>query len=237
VLADYALLGDCHAAALVSSAGSVDWWCPQWFDAPSVFVRILGPEAGRWGIGPAGTPTITRRYVERTIVLETDMVTDHGTVRLTDALILGTAERGHRVGSESPHVLVRMVDGLSGQVDVELELLARPELWPGDAVGDRIRGSRGDLRGADRLTLTSSRPVRVEPDRGRVHASYEVGEGESIVFALHHRLAGDVATAFLEGRVALADIVAGWQSWTAAHHGYQGPYRTRRCAAPWCLRR
>jgi len=51
-IADYALLGDCHGAALVSRAGSVDWWCPARFDAPSVFARLLDPDAGHWSICP-----------------------------------------------------------------------------------------------------------------------------------------------------------------------------------------
>ena len=60
-IADYALLGDCHGAALVTRDGSVDWWCPARFDAPSVFTRLLDPHGGHWSIRPQGEWTTTRR--------------------------------------------------------------------------------------------------------------------------------------------------------------------------------
>lgn len=58
----------------------MDWWSPQRFDAPSVFNQILDPGAGHWHIAPTGTARVTRRYVEGTMVLETKMVTKHGSI-------------------------------------------------------------------------------------------------------------------------------------------------------------
>ena len=77
-IADYALLSDCCSAALVSAAGSVDWLCFPRFDSPSVFGRILGPEAGFWSIQPAGDHSSTRRYLGPTMVLETTHTTAGG---------------------------------------------------------------------------------------------------------------------------------------------------------------
>jgi GH15 family glucan-1,4-alpha-glucosidase len=51
-IADYGLLGDCQGAALVSGDGSVGWWCPTRFDAPSVFGRLLDQNVGRWSVRP-----------------------------------------------------------------------------------------------------------------------------------------------------------------------------------------
>jgi GH15 family glucan-1,4-alpha-glucosidase len=45
------------------------------------------------------------------------------------------------------------------------------------------------------------------------------------VSALHHRGAVEAVAGPLDGRAALRDTVAGWQSWTGIHQGYQGPYR------------
>jgi GH15 family glucan-1,4-alpha-glucosidase len=226
-ISDYALLGDSHGTALVSSAGSVDWWCPQRFDAASVFARLLDTDAGHWRIAPIKPFTVGRRYVEGTMVVESDLVTDQGAIRLTDALLLGTGERGHDVGYGSPHVLVRRIEGLRGVVDVEMELLARPEYG---LVMPSVSAAEGRVEiagGADRLTFTSGRPVQVQPGRGAVVADYLVCEGETVVVTLHHRSAGDPMGALLDGAAALTDTVAGWQSWTAAHPGYQGPYRDR----------
>ncbi len=62
-IAAYGLLADCNTAALVGSDGSIDWLCLPRYDSPSVFARILDPDAGHWSIRPAGLYEATRRYV------------------------------------------------------------------------------------------------------------------------------------------------------------------------------
>ncbi|WP_434612364.1 trehalase-like domain-containing protein [Arthrobacter sp. A5] len=101
-ISDYGLLGDCHGAALVSRDGSVDWWCPPRFDAPSVFGRLLDPRAGHWSIRPATGYSVERRYVEGSMVVETDFRCDSGVLRVSDGLLLGAGERGHEIGCGSP---------------------------------------------------------------------------------------------------------------------------------------
>ena len=83
---DYALLGDLHTAALVSTAGSVDWLCLPRFDSPAAFAALLhNEEAGHWTLAPAaGGRMTTRRYAGDTLVLETDWVTADGAVRVID---------------------------------------------------------------------------------------------------------------------------------------------------------
>ena len=222
-IADYALLGDCQGAALVSRDGSVDWWCPARFDAPSVSSRLLDVHAGHWSIRPVGAFTVTRRYVAGSMVVQTDFTTVSGALRLTDPLALGPGERGHQIGNASPHVLLRRVDVLHGEVAVELELVARleyglvtPQLTV-TPLGIEVSGA------ADRLTLTGDRSLTVEQDR--VVARFPLHEGDSAVFALSHRRSIDPVSAPVDARATLADTVAGWQSWTAMHQGYQGPYR------------
>ncbi len=222
-IGDYALLGDCQSAALVSLDGSVDWWCPARFDAPSVFARLLDPDAGHWWIRPCAEWTSTRRYVEGTMVVQTDFTTAGGVLRLSDALALGAGERGHQIGYASPHVLVRQVEVVRGEVEIDVELAPRLEYG---LVTPQIAATPRGIElggGGERLTLTGDRPLTIE--EGTVTARFELREGESAVFALHHRAAGQTPSAALDGRAALADTVAGWQSWTRMHQGYQGPYR------------
>ncbi len=222
-ISDYALLGDCHGAALVSSDGSVDWWCPPRFDAPSVFARLLDAAAGHWSIRPRGRYTVTRRYVDGTMVVQTDFRTEHGVLRLTDALSLGAGERGHHIGFTSPHVLIRQVEVLAGAVEVAVEIAIRPEYGlvsptvTAGAAGIEVTG------GADRLMLTSDHELTI--DGCRVTGRFTLTQGQEAVFALHHRGAAAAPSALIDGRAALRDTVAGWQSWERLHQGYQGPYR------------
>jgi GH15 family glucan-1,4-alpha-glucosidase len=93
-IGDYALLSDRHSAALVSRDGSIDWLCFPRFDSPSIFGRLLGDEAGHWSIRATGATQVTRRYLDRTMVLETTFATPTGTVAITDALAMGEATGG-----------------------------------------------------------------------------------------------------------------------------------------------
>src|ERR1035441_9187539 len=79
---DYAMIGDCHTAALVSQHGSIDWLCLPHFDSAACFAALLGDsENGHWSISPAEPiQAVRRRYREGTLVLETEFDTEHGSV-------------------------------------------------------------------------------------------------------------------------------------------------------------
>src|SRR5947209_10328913 len=82
---DYALIGDTETVALIEKGGSIDWWCTPRIDSGAAFAALLGgPEHGRWQLAPAGEATTTRRYRPDTLVLETEHVTDSGTVVVID---------------------------------------------------------------------------------------------------------------------------------------------------------
>jgi GH15 family glucan-1,4-alpha-glucosidase len=222
-ISDYGLLGDCQGAALVSREGSIDWWCPARFDAPSVFARLLDPQAGFWSVRPVGVFVSNRRYRAGTLVLETEFTCDGGVLRLADALSLGMGERGHRIGFASPHVLVRKLEVLRGWVDVEVKFEPRleygliiPRLTATDA-GIEVVG------GADRLLLSGDR--RLEVDGARAFGSFRMEAGDEVTFALHHRSAIVEGGIRDHGDTLLEDTVAAWQSWSELHRSYQGPYR------------
>src|SRR5262245_35890838 len=114
---DYALLGDTQTIALVGRTGSIDWLCFPRFDSGACFAALLGtPEHGRWLIAPRGEiRRVERRYRGASLVLETTMDCDQGSVRLIDFMPL----RGH-----APDV-VRIVEGVRGRVTMQLELVVR----------------------------------------------------------------------------------------------------------------
>lgn len=223
-IADYALLGDCHSGALVSSDGSIDWWCAPRFDSRSVFARLLDSDAGHFAIRPVADFTVQREYVPDTMVLRTTFRTASGTLCVTDALALETGARGHDIGLRSPHILLRVAEVLSGRVELLVEFAPRPEYGLVFPALRRVRGGVRTIGGADTLLLTSYLDLKVDGATAGMHVTLE--ECERTAFALQHQ-GGMARTDFdaVDTASMLEDTVAGWRSWAAEHRGYDGPYR------------
>jgi GH15 family glucan-1,4-alpha-glucosidase len=226
-IADYGLLADCNSAALVARDGSIDWLCLPRFDSPSVFGRILDPAAGHWSIRPAGAFTSERRYLPGTLVIETTFTTETGVIRVTDAMVFAAGQRHHQLGLDAPHELLRSVEGVSGHVDLVLELAPRAEyglvrpLFRKEGDGGRTFG------GPNRISVRAGVPVGIEDVTMR--AAFTVGEGDEVGFSLgwipiearqaHEQTAPEQVAA------RIADTVEAWGSWEADHDIYDGPHR------------
>jgi GH15 family glucan-1,4-alpha-glucosidase len=224
-IANYGLLSDCRSAALVSRDGSVDWLCFPRFDGPSVFARLLDERAGHWSIRPTLDMEVTRRYLPETMVLETTFHTSGGTAVLLDAIALGPKPHGHRLGIASPGVLLRQVTAEHGTVKLELEYAPRPEYGLICPLLSPTRGGVFARGGADILMLSSSIPLEV--DGASARARFTLQAGEQAHFALQHRSSWQPRP-----RVWTSDAIAarlqvtvhGWQTWSALHQNYQGPW-------------
>ena len=216
---DYALLGDTRSAALVARDGSVDWWCPERFDAPATFAALLGePEHGRWLLAPepdlvAGDGSCTRRhYRDHTLVLETVWSTDTGTCAVVDFLAI-------RDGT-SP-CLVRVVEGREGEVDMHTELIVRFDYGSVVPWVRSVPGGIVAVGGADAVTLRSEIPVHGEDLHTVGH--FTVAEGESVSFTLAWHQSHTVATEVVDPLDALVRTQEWWQSWSA-RCTYRGPW-------------
>ena len=225
-IADYGMLADCNTAALVARDGSIDWLCMPRYDSPAVFARILDPEAGHWHITPTGVYRSERRYLPGTLVIETTFSTSTGRVRLTDAMAFADGQRHHELGRGAPHEVLRLVEGIDGTVELELELAPRPEYGLVKPLFRRIDGGGRTFGGPNQIAVSAGVPVEI--DDSTMRATFTIGAGEHAGFGLHWAAVESPAPMpcppdLVSARIA--DTVEGWRSWEAEHDIYEGPHR------------
>jgi len=120
-ISDYALIGDCHTAALVSRAGSIDWCCLPRFDSDSCFGRLLDWErGGHFTVAPTRKASVSREYLENTLVLVTTYKSGRNSVRVID--FASMREGGKR---RPRRELVRIIEGVSGSMEFEISIVPR----------------------------------------------------------------------------------------------------------------
>jgi GH15 family glucan-1,4-alpha-glucosidase len=224
-IADHALLSDRHSSALVATNGSVEWLGFPRFDSPSLFGRLLGADAGHWQVSPAGEWTSTRRYVDRTLVLETTFTTPGGALVLTDLLAMGPDNGGHRLGRDAPHLLVRRVACTAGEVEVEVDYRPRPEYGLVVPLLSAVDGGVTARGGAEWPVLTC--PVPLHLHRGRGTGRTTLREGDTLHLALQRSTLGEVpARVWEQGELTgvVESTIADWRSWSELHQNYDGPW-------------
>src|SRR5918992_683519 len=207
-LEDYALIGDCETAALVSRAGSIDWLCWPRFDSPACFAALLGrPEHGHWRISPTQKFAARRRYRPDTLILETDFENDEGAVTLIDFM---------------------PVVGRRGRVAMEMEGVLRFDYGasvPWVSYFPDRRGLRA-IAGPDMVVLYS--PVPLANRHRTTCASFEVGAGETLSFVLAHGASYREPPPAIDAGEALAATERFWREWIercAVCNGLEEPVR------------
>jgi GH15 family glucan-1,4-alpha-glucosidase len=213
-IADYAIIGDCSTAALVSKRGSIDWLCFPYFDSAACLAALVGTgENGYWAIAPAvPIQTVNRRYRGDTLILETEFVTDSGTVLLVDFM---------PPLSTTPD-LVRIVIGKSGSVPMKLDLVLRFDYGSIVPWVTRTETGISAIAGPDMVSLRS--PVSLRGDNLTTVAEFTVNEGEQIPFDLTWYPSNQYAPQPLEVFQACRDTEIWWSDWSA-RCSYQGKWR------------
>jgi GH15 family glucan-1,4-alpha-glucosidase len=211
---DYALIGDCHTAALVGRDGSIDWLCLPRFDSGACFANLLGkPENGRWLLAPkGGVKKATRRYRDGTLILETDLETADGAVRLVDCM---------PPRSDAPQ-LVRLVQGLRGSVPVRMQLIIRFDY--GSAIPWVRRTPRGlkAIAGPDALVLDTE--VEMYGKHMTTVAEFTVAEGQEIPFLLMWYPSHEKRPEPLNAARVVKGTERWWRKWSN-QCTYEGPYQ------------
>lgn len=214
-LEDYALVGDCLTAALISRDGSVDWLCWPSFDSEACFAALLGkPENGRWKIAPRDAQARAEwSYRGETLILETRYRCAEGEVLVTDFM----PPRG--VASD----MVRLVTGIKGRVDMTMELVLR--FGSGTNIPWVRRLDDHTLRaiaGPDMVVLRT--PVETRGVDMKTLADFTVAEGETVPFVLTYQASHLPVPEPIDFHQALADTEAFWTEWSG-RNGYDGKHR------------
>ena len=205
LIEDYAMIGDCRTAALVSRGGSIDWFCCPRFDSDACLAALLGsPEHGRWLIAPRGQARVTRRYRPNTLVLETHFDTDDGAATLIDFMPF------HQHHSS----IVRMVVGTRGQVAMRTELILR--FGYGAVVPWVTRLEDGSLRaiaGPDMMILRT--PVHLRGADMTTVGEFVINKDDTIPFVLSYLPSHRPLREPFDPNLALAETEKTWRDWAA----------------------
>jgi GH15 family glucan-1,4-alpha-glucosidase len=224
---DYALIGDCRSAGLVSRYGSLDWLCLPRFDSPSIFAAVLdASEGGRFLVRPVGEFRTERRYLPDTNVLETDFRTPTGACVLRDLMSV-SSEEDKRAHLTPEHEVLRELEGLEGEVEVEILYGPRPDYG-------RVRplleqrgplGLRCEVDGAS-LTLHSELPLELIDGNRSARGTARIRSGERKYLSLTYSMEAPAVVPLLgeAARGRIERTVRWWQEW-ANRCAYEGPSR------------
>jgi GH15 family glucan-1,4-alpha-glucosidase len=208
---DYALIGDLQTAALVGRDGSIDWCCFPRFDSGACFAAILGSaKDGRWLLAPASeTVHSARRYRNDTLILESVFEVAGGSVRVIDFM----PPRG-----EAPDI-VRIVEGLSGEVAMRSELVVRFDFGRIVPWVHRVDHARLAIAGPDALCFTT--PAETRGEELKTISEFTVSPGERVPFVLTWYPSHEPPPDEVDPEQALVDAEEFWLSWAGmcVHEG------------------
>jgi GH15 family glucan-1,4-alpha-glucosidase len=211
---DYAIIGDTQTAALVGADGSIDWLCLPRFDSGACFASLLGtPEHGRWSLAPrGGARRVSRRYRGDSLILETELETPDGAVRIIDFMPI----RG-----DTPDV-VRIVEGLRGRVAMAMELVIRFDYGSAVPWVRRLDGTLHAVAGPDALFLHT--PVETRGEGLTTVAELTVTAGDRVPFVLTWQASHLPPPDAIDAEAALSDTERWWAEWSG-HGRTSGPDR------------
>jgi GH15 family glucan-1,4-alpha-glucosidase len=235
-IADYGFLSDCHTGALVASDGSIEWMCLPHFDSPSVFAAMLDRGAGSFRVGPYGMYVPAgRRYLPGTNVIETTWMTPQGWLRVVDALTISDWHDEDRdtdhtrppTDFDADHLLVRLVECIQGEVQVEM--VCEPMLDYGATVAkwnyvEDEHGHGFDATDGETVFRLFS-DTRMGIEGNRAHSRHTMSEGEKRFCALSwtKELRGPRTSEQAEARIERTSHF--WRTWLAEGRYPEHPWR------------
>src|SRR6266404_4898284 len=207
---DYAFLSDTQTGALVGRDGSVDWLCFPRFDSGACFAALLGDRKnGRWLFAPKEEITATRRrYRDGTLILETEIETASGAIRLIDFM----PPRG-----KNPDI-IRIVEGLRGKIELKMELIIRFDYGRVIPWVRKRDGALEAIAGPDGLILRT--PIETRGEDLTTVADFSVAQGDRVHFVLTWFASHEEQPRAVNPEHALRDTTAYWNGWAQKCESY-----------------
>lgn len=224
---DYAVIGDCRSAALISRSGSIDWLCLPRIDSPAIFSAILDMQrGGRFQIRPTVPFSTSRRYIGESNVLETTFTTETGVLQLVDAMPVASEEEKRRQ-LWPDHQILRSIECLEGEVEIEISFDPRPDYarTVPKLVNRHQLGIICEHRGY-MLNLRSEIPLTIATDQSRAGVRATLRSSERRYLSLSFNLEEPAIIPPLgeEARAKIDRSLRWWQNWISQAR-YDGPYR------------
>ena len=201
---DYALIANSAAAGLVSRTGAIDWLCIPRFDHAACMSALLGDERhGMWVIAPVNGPRTTKRaYRNGSMVLETEIASDDGRIRIVDCM---------DVDEHAPRV-IRLVEGLEGEVDVHVQLVLSFDYGTMRPLVHQRNGRLVAVAGPDGVVLDSDIELRQHQQSSVGNAV--VREGDELSLVLTHFDSHEAPPAPIDAQEAVTHTTRWWQGWS-----------------------
>ncbi|MCL4448443.1 MAG: glycoside hydrolase family 15 protein [Actinobacteria bacterium] len=211
---DYGIIGDTHTVALVGKDGSIDWLCLPRFDSDPCFAKLLGDSTnGYWKIAPQGDiKEVHRSWAGDSLVLQTDWVSETGSVRVIDCMPI----------RETHPEVVRLVEGVSGTVPMRMELVMRFGFGSVVPWVHRQDGLLTAIAGPDALSLWTE--VRTKGKDFTTVSEFNVSAGQRVPFILSWYPSHELPPRPVDAYYVVKDTEMWWNEW-AALCGYQGKWR------------
>lgn len=226
---DYALIGDCRIAALISRDAAVEWFCLPHFSGESIFAAVLDRRiGGNFSIQTRQPSTISRSYIPGSNVLETIFTTEGGAVRVTDCIpVLSEPDFAEQL--QPQRELLRRIESLHGRVELQIDFKPRP------AYGQKSVRFRNKRKlgwqcefGNQVLNLHTNLNLNQNETADALHGQVTVQSGDCYDLSLtytQHRI-NVIVPIGAESRRRQQATIDWWRMW-AKQSTYTGRYQTQ----------
>jgi GH15 family glucan-1,4-alpha-glucosidase len=238
-LRDYALIGNCRTAALVSKRGSIDWCCFPEFHSPAIFSGLLdGKKGGFFSIAPVQEFHSFQKYIDDTVVVETTFETNDGEIKLNDAFVV-MREDQKKLSLFADHEILRIAQCTFGTVQMKMEF--EPTIFYGSKAANLFNnknlGIKFTWKENSFILQSTLNAEQIQVNANKATAYFVLEKGESVIFSLScssqsPAIIPELSVTACDRFIRTLDY---WKTW-AGYSTYNGIYKKEVCRSALTLK-